>query len=529
MVKLVTGKRIGLVIGNNYQKSNNELKFSVADASKIKEILENKNICGFDEVVYLQDKTSKDASTAIERILKNADGDLIFIYFSGHGITDFEHNLCLVFSDTDEDTLLTSSLTFDFISKCIRFPSKKSVVIVLDCCYSGVAGIRDLSSDVMGSLKKYTGSGTVILTSTGSTGAPTAREDEKLGHGIFTNYLIEGLETGNADKNLDGYISIDELYDYAFEKTKENCSQSPKREGRIEGTFLIGINPQKIKENEYKLRKRKLIGEFSDRLPPDVLQESQNILRKHYGSSSNMEKNDVTILRRLEYLLEKDPLPEKGSDDIQSYIEAVQCLKEKKTIEKQQNEKRHNWNEKEEPEKQEKLHIYTRETDKLKENKKKDQEEIEEIKDILIKVGIFYSPIIVLSVGALLNMINSDVVIVLFLLSLALPIHQIIILTQHYIQLLKDKRENKKEAKEEIEKIKNTPISICIIYSPFILIIVGALLSLLNTSFVSSTPFVLLCLLSVVMSIYYIIRFILRFTQLLVAEGEVKKLKKHWG
>lgn len=525
----MTGKRIGLVIGNNYPNSNNELKFAVADASKIKEILENKNICGFDEVVYLQDTTSKVASTAIERILKKADDDLIFIYFSGHGKTDFEHNLCLMFSDTDEETLLTSSLTFDFISKCMRFPSKKSVVIVLDCCYSGVAGIRDMGSDVMGSLKKYTGSGTVILTSTGSIGASTAREDEKLGHGIFTNYLIEGLETGNADKNLDGYISIDELYDYAFEKTKENCSQFPKREGSIEGTFLIGIYPQRIKENEYELRKKRLISEFSDRLPPNILQESQNILRKHYGNSSNLEKNDVTILRRLEYLLEKNPLPEKDSDDIQSYIEAVQCLKEKKPIEKQQNEKLHKWNEKEETEKQEKLYIYTRETDKLKENKKGAQEEIEEIKHILIKVGIFYSPIIVISIGALLNKINNNVTMILFFMSLALPIHYIIIFTQRYIQLLKDKRQNKKEAQEEIEKIKNTPISIWIIYSPFILIIVGALLSLLNTSFVSSTPFFLLCLLSVVMSVYYIIRFILRFTQLLVNEGEVKKLKKHWG
>lgn len=528
MVGLMTGKRIGLVIGNNYPYSNNELKFAVADAGKIKEILENKNICGFDEVVYLQDETSKVASTAIERILKKADDDLIFIYFSGHGKTDFEHNLCLIFSDTEEDTLLTSSLTFDFISKCIRFPSKKSVVIVLDCCYSGVAGIRDMSSDLMGSFKKYTGSGTVILTSTGSTGAPTAREDEKLGHGIFTNYLIEGLETGNADKNLDGHISIDELYEYAFEKTKENCSQSPKREGRIEGTFLIGINPQRIKENEYELKKRRLIGEFSDRLPHDVLQESQNILRKYYGNSSNMGKNDFAILRRLEYLLEKDHLPEKGSDDIQSYIEAVQCLKEKKPIERQQNERPYNWNE-EEPEKQEQIHIYTRETDKVKENKKGAQEEIEEIKDILIKVGIFYSPVIVLLLGELLNLLESNVIWVLFFLSLALPAHHIIISTQHYIQLLKDKKENKKEAQEEIEKIKNTPISICIIYLPFILIVVGALLSLLNTSFVASTPFVLLSLLSVIMSIYYIIRFILRFTQLLVDEGEIKKLKKHWG
>ena len=330
----MAGKRIGLVIGNNYPHSNNELKFAVADASKMKTILENKDICGFDEVVYLQDETSNVASAAVERILKKADNDLVFIYYSGHGKKDFEDNLCLMFSDTEEETLFTNSLTFDFISKCIRYPSQKSVVIVLDCCYSGIAEIRDMGSDVMGSLKKHTGSGTVILTSTGLTGSPTAREDEKLGHGIFTNYLIEGLETGSADKNHDGYVSIDELYDYAFEKTKENSSQSPKREGRMEGTFLIGINPLKIKENEYELKKKKLFEEFGDKLPSNILGECQAILRKEYKNPSILEKYDKVILGYLKTLLEDNLSFEKHDDAIQNCIEAVNHKKEKQEQER---------------------------------------------------------------------------------------------------------------------------------------------------------------------------------------------------
>ena len=322
----MVGKRIGLVIGNNYPNSNKELKFAVADAKKMKELLENKDLCGFDEVVYLQDGTSQDASTAVEQILKKADNDFIFIYYSGHGKKDFEGNLCLLFNDTKEDTLFTSSLTFDFMSKCIRYPSRKSVVIALDCCYSGIAGIRDSESDVMEVLKKHTGSGTVIITSTGYTGASTAREDEKLGHGIFTHYLIEGLEKGYADLNGDGYISIDELYEYAYKKTTENCTQSPKREGRIEGTFFIGRNPQKLRENEYHSKTDKLIKEFGSRLPPRILSESQIIQRKYYRSSS-MEQVDLIILGYLDSLLKSDLLPEECNDHIESYIEAVQHLK----------------------------------------------------------------------------------------------------------------------------------------------------------------------------------------------------------
>lgn len=202
----MTGKRVGLVIGNNYPDSDKQLRFAVADALAMKEVLLNKDICGFDEVIDLVDRTSKEALVEVEKILKRADSDLVFIYFSGHGKKDFENDLCLLFNDTEEDAFLATSLTFDFINKCRRYPSRKSVIIILDCCYSGAAGIRG-TSDVMEALKKHSGSGTIILTSTGLTGSPAAREEEKFGHGVFTNYLIEGLEKGYADKAMVTYPS----------------------------------------------------------------------------------------------------------------------------------------------------------------------------------------------------------------------------------------------------------------------------------------------------------------------------------
>jgi formylglycine-generating enzyme required for sulfatase activity len=285
----------------------------------MKEVLLNKDICGFDEVIDLIDRTSKEALVEVEKILERAENDIIFIYFSGHGKKDFENDLCLLFNDTEEDTLLATSLTFDFINKCRRYPSRKSVIIVLDCCYSGNAGIRD--TDVMEALKKHSGSGTIILTSTGLTGSPTAKEEEKLGHGVFTHYLIEGLERGHADKKGEGRISIDELYDYAFEKTTESCSQSPKKEGSIEGPIFIGNNPLKIKENEYASMKINLFDKYRKyKLPHSILNESQTVLRKYYEAQSTLEPIDETIYGLLNSFLEGDLSPE-------NYIEAIQHLK----------------------------------------------------------------------------------------------------------------------------------------------------------------------------------------------------------
>jgi uncharacterized caspase-like protein len=64
----MTGKRVGLVIGNNYPDSDKQLRFAVADALAMKEVLLNKDICGFDEVEESIDDTLLDARIKIEKI-----------------------------------------------------------------------------------------------------------------------------------------------------------------------------------------------------------------------------------------------------------------------------------------------------------------------------------------------------------------------------------------------------------------------------------------------------------------------------
>lgn len=330
-------KKFGLIIGNNYPEwdKDKQLKFAVDDAIKVQEILKNNYenyICNFDEVILLTDKTKSIVSAEIETLFnKTHENDLVFIYFSGHGKTDSKNNLRLFLDDTNEKNLISTSLSFDFINECREnsHALKASVIVVLDCCYSAAAGVRN--TDINEALASCSSTGMVILTSTGSTGSRTAREDENLGHGIFTYYLIEGIEKGYADRDKDGLISIDDLYDYAFiktiDKTRNSCQQSPQKKGSMEGTVFIGINSMKIKEREYELRKKKLLDEFGDQLPSNILSECQATLRKYYKTPSILEKDDKIIYGYIDSLLENDLLPEKRSDSIENCIEVVQHLR----------------------------------------------------------------------------------------------------------------------------------------------------------------------------------------------------------
>ena len=37
---------------------------------------------------------------------------------------------------------------------------------------------------------------------------------------VFTSALVEGLETGEADRDQDGLVALDELYDYVYDKVR---------------------------------------------------------------------------------------------------------------------------------------------------------------------------------------------------------------------------------------------------------------------------------------------------------------------
>ena len=96
----------------------------------------------------------------------------------------------------------------------------KRQVIVLDCCYSGAFAEGWQAKTVGLELEKELGAeGRVVLTSSTATQTSFQQEGEKLS--LYTQYLVEGIETGAADQDEDGKIYAYELHDYAKAKVQE--------------------------------------------------------------------------------------------------------------------------------------------------------------------------------------------------------------------------------------------------------------------------------------------------------------------
>lgn len=84
----------------------------------------------------------------------------------------------------------------------------------------------------------------VILTSSNAVqySFQTNAFDRVIAHSVFTNTLVEGIWTGNADLDQDGIISCGELYQYLGQYMKHILySQSPQIMLSVESPHDINI------------------------------------------------------------------------------------------------------------------------------------------------------------------------------------------------------------------------------------------------------------------------------------------------
>jgi branched-chain amino acid transport system substrate-binding protein len=77
---------------------------------------------------------------------------------------------------------------------------------------------------------------------------------------IYTKYLVEGIETGAADKDGDQLISVNELHEYASERVKEAApAMTPKFYLSLEGEETIYLAKSPLAANDPKFKYRKIV------------------------------------------------------------------------------------------------------------------------------------------------------------------------------------------------------------------------------------------------------------------------------
>ena len=254
-------KIYAVVIGvGNYENRNiRRLNYTVEDAKGFADYL--KSYLGVPEqnVIFLTDNsaTLSEIKSAIGTKLRERVGpeDQVYVFFAGHGaVEEDSQNLdgdgmekYLLPVDTNPMDLYATALPMQEIAKMFdRIPSKR-IVFIADTCYSGAAGGRTITTanrraTISGKFLDRVvsgGEGRIILAASGPN--EVSQEDSKLGHGVFTYYLLEGLR-GKADSNQDGFVSCGEVYQYLTQEVPKATrnNQHPVLKAEAKGEIFIG-------------------------------------------------------------------------------------------------------------------------------------------------------------------------------------------------------------------------------------------------------------------------------------------------
>ena len=256
--------RRALIIANSAFDDQQLTKLSTPteDAEALARVLGDPHIGSF-EVDLVLNATMVDVRQRVARLFKRRTrDDLLLFYYSGHGLKDEHGDLHLAVRDTNMDIVAATALNASFVRNQIDQSNSRRKVVILDCCYSGAfyrPGAKGVMADQAQTKEAFgAGYGRVILTASNelqyafetpdaSSEAGSSAMASTPGRSVFTHSLVEGLETGNADRDGDGIITLDELYDYAYEQViRREPHQTPKQYAEIEGRLDIARTPTRV-------------------------------------------------------------------------------------------------------------------------------------------------------------------------------------------------------------------------------------------------------------------------------------------
>ncbi|KXS89397.1 caspase domain protein, partial [Microcystis aeruginosa NIES-88] len=188
--------------------------------------------------------------------------DLVLLYFSGHGLKDQKARFFLSTRDTGRDQKgnfsLATALAATKLQEYITDSSSQRQIIILDCCFSGALVQGMPIKGEFNIQEELGGKGRAILTSSSPIEYSFESEDNDLS--IYTKYLVEGIETGAADKDGDQLISVNELHEYASERVKEAApAMTPKFYLSLEGDDTIYLARSPLAANDPKFKYRKIV------------------------------------------------------------------------------------------------------------------------------------------------------------------------------------------------------------------------------------------------------------------------------
>jgi WD40 repeat protein len=236
---------------NKYKNAKYNLNYAEADADGVEKAVKTNSGTLFKEVVTYNIRNDKAVKANILVTLddikkKSLQQDVLLVYYAGHGVmTQGEngefyivpHDIIQLYGK--DDILKEKGISATMLKQYAQEINAQKQVFILDACQSAGAletvAVRGAAEEkAIAQLARSTG--TFWITATGSN--QFATEFEKLGHGIFTYALLEGI-TGAGDANNDKKLTVRELSTFIENKVPE-LSEKYKGTAQFPSAYSFG-------------------------------------------------------------------------------------------------------------------------------------------------------------------------------------------------------------------------------------------------------------------------------------------------
>ena len=196
-------------------ETTQKLVASPDEFSRLRELFQDTRIGKFGTITPLPETDFQTAKNEIERFFENREfHELLLFYITGYELVNIEGEIFFVDKDTDPQNVEETSVPARFIYDLVKDCKAEKKFIIIDC-FSREEVDQERKSFREKRLADFSNAtNSVVILSLDTVG--TTFTDSGTKNPGFTESLILGLETGDADLDGRGYITEDELFIFVY-------------------------------------------------------------------------------------------------------------------------------------------------------------------------------------------------------------------------------------------------------------------------------------------------------------------------
>lgn len=197
------------------------------DLEAMQRILEHPHLGKFDQVRSLINPDPPAMEAALTRLFLESNSDLALLYFSGQGVQDDRGQINLATAkagfNPQGKLIPTTVVAASAVQDLLRQTPVKQAAVILDCYFheafaSSLSGQGSKSKEI-DIQSQFGGQEWAVLTAFSSTQSTLNQKGSK--PSAYTHYFVEGVETGAADLDDEGTISLGKAHEYASCKVQQ--------------------------------------------------------------------------------------------------------------------------------------------------------------------------------------------------------------------------------------------------------------------------------------------------------------------